>query len=376
MIDTHIDINPNLYCVEVDDPVYSTANWTRKDSQTSYGINCNTNICTVSIPDANFKNYLVNNSLINTNGDNEIQCDEATDFTGIINCSNLGITDVTGLEAFTNITRLDCSKNQLTNLDISTNTSLRYLNCNTNQLTSLDVSNNLGVRILICSKNQLTSIDVTANTALVNLSCNENLLTNLDVSTNTNLKYLNCKLNQLSTLDVSNNSMLDIFYCGNNQITTLDVSNNSRLRYFNSKSSLLENLNMANGQNSSIVSFDIKNNPNLTCVKVDNVVYSNNSWINKDIQTSYGRTCSVSASMRSNEFSDVTMYPNPAKEIVYINSNETVISKIEILDFSSRVLKKYLGEEKGINISDLKSGMYFVKIYSKENFIIKRLIKE
>ena len=41
----------------------------------------------VNIPDANFKAYLVGNSLINTNGDNEIQVSEATIFNGTIDCS-------------------------------------------------------------------------------------------------------------------------------------------------------------------------------------------------------------------------------------------------------------------------------------------------
>ena len=41
----------------------------------------------VNIPDANFKAYLVGNTLINTNADTEIQQSEATAFTGTINCS-------------------------------------------------------------------------------------------------------------------------------------------------------------------------------------------------------------------------------------------------------------------------------------------------
>jgi hypothetical protein len=42
----------------------------------------------VNIPDANFKAYLVGNTAINTNGDNEIQVSEATPFVGSINCSS------------------------------------------------------------------------------------------------------------------------------------------------------------------------------------------------------------------------------------------------------------------------------------------------
>ena len=95
----------------------------------------------VNIPDANFKAYLVGNTAINTNGDNEIQVSEATPFVGSINCSNLGIFDLTGIEAFTALTNLNCEQNQLAILDVSTNTDLTSLICNTNQLTILDVRN-------------------------------------------------------------------------------------------------------------------------------------------------------------------------------------------------------------------------------------------
>ena len=62
----------------------------------------------VNIPDANFKAYLVGYSAINTNGDTEIQVAEANVFTGMIDCSDLGISDLTGIEAFTALTELRC----------------------------------------------------------------------------------------------------------------------------------------------------------------------------------------------------------------------------------------------------------------------------
>ena len=68
----------------------------------------------VNIPDANFKAYLVNNSFINTNNDSEIQVSEATNYTDGIYVSNLNISDLTGIEAFTSLTSLYC--NNLTTL--------------------------------------------------------------------------------------------------------------------------------------------------------------------------------------------------------------------------------------------------------------------
>ena len=129
-------------------------------------------VCTVSlttfaqnvyIPDVNFKAYLIGNTLINTNADAEIQVSEAIVFTGDIDCSNLDVSDLTGIEAFTVLTFLDCTGNQLTTLDLSQNTELFYCRCAQNQLTCLNAQNgnNVNFPFLFTSVNpNLTCIEV------------------------------------------------------------------------------------------------------------------------------------------------------------------------------------------------------------------------
>jgi Leucine-rich repeat (LRR) protein len=75
-----------------------------------------------------------------------------------------------------NVTCLNCSGNQLTNLDVSNDPALELLNCSKNQLISLDVSNNITLKALNCSGNQLTSLDVSNNTTLRVLDCSGNQL--------------------------------------------------------------------------------------------------------------------------------------------------------------------------------------------------------
>ncbi|PKR81341.1 hypothetical protein CW751_04605 [Brumimicrobium salinarum] len=112
----------------------------------------NTSSCAniVNIPDANFKTALLEHgttitgagiSPIDTDGDGEICETEAQAYTGNIQIPSQGISDLTGIEAFTALTVLNCSSNQLTNLDVSANTALLTLNCTFNQLTSLNVAN-------------------------------------------------------------------------------------------------------------------------------------------------------------------------------------------------------------------------------------------
>ena len=130
------------------------------------------------------------------------------------------------------ISYFDCSKNQLTALDVSKNTALTELYCYNNQLTALDVSKNTALTNLNFYKNQLAALDVSKNTILKILGCSYNQLTALDVSKNTGLVYLACTNNQLKALDVSKNTALIWLYCFNNQLTALDVSKNTALGQF------------------------------------------------------------------------------------------------------------------------------------------------
>ncbi|MDC1227073.1 MopE-related protein, partial [Algibacter sp.] len=51
------------------------------------------------------------------------------------------ISDLTGIEDFTSLTSLDCSRNKFTSLNISNNVALTVLECYGNQLTSLNLKN-------------------------------------------------------------------------------------------------------------------------------------------------------------------------------------------------------------------------------------------
>ena len=153
----------------------------------------------VNFPDTLFKAALVNNSAINTNGDGEIQLTEANTYNGSILVAGLGITDLTGIEAFVAIDSLDCSSNTIWGYDQMTGVYIII-----SSLSSLNVSANTALTYLNCSENSLPSVDVSANMALTYLGCAGNQLNSLDVSANMNLTYLNCARNyQLTGLNIS-----------------------------------------------------------------------------------------------------------------------------------------------------------------------------
>ena len=259
----------------------------------------------VNIPDANFKAYLVGNSSINTNGDTEIQVSEATAFNGAINCANMNISDLTGIETFTNLTSLNCNYNYLTSLDLSNSTILTELNCKSNDLISIDLSNNLNLSWLDCNDNYLTNLDLNQNLTLIYLDCAYNQLTNLNVNNNIILIEIHCENNQLTSLDVSNNDSLFGFDCEENLLTNLDVSNNTALVYFFCSMNQLISLDLRNGNNNNMLWWDsgspipgisVSNNPYLNCINVDDSSYCNSNWLSEmDPQHYYSNNCPPSA---------------------------------------------------------------------------------
>ena len=117
--------------------------------------------------------------------------------------------DGTTMTIYGDIRDFICSENgaNLTALDPSHNTQLRWLFCKNNSLSSLDVSNNTKLEMLICYDNKFSSLDVSGCTQLTNLRCSSNTLTSLDVSGCTQLKVLDCYGNNFTT------AALDDIYC-------------------------------------------------------------------------------------------------------------------------------------------------------------------
>lgn len=176
-------------------------------------------------PDAKFLEYV---KQFDTDGNGSLSQAELEKVT-VIYVLGMGIKDLTGIEFFPELKDLDCSENQLTQLDVSKNPNLKRLVCYKNKLTSLDVSGNTSLTELQCYTNQLTSLNLGENANLNKLNCVVNRLTSLDLSGNANLTILSCSSNLLTSLDVSNNPNLILLDCERNLLTSLNVSKNTEL---------------------------------------------------------------------------------------------------------------------------------------------------
>ena len=197
----------------------------------------------ITIPDANFKNYLVTN--FDTNIDGEISFAEATAVVFSINCSSLNIADLTGIEAFTNIQNLICNINLLTSIpDLSGLSNLQSLNCSSNQLTDLpNISGLTNMQELNCRSNQITSLpNLSTLTSLRIIYSQDNQITSINALP-TSLEFIQCFNNKLASLpqlshlinltylDITTNRItnlptmpinLDTFLCTNNWLDESD----------------------------------------------------------------------------------------------------------------------------------------------------------
>jgi len=180
----------------------------------------------VDIPDTAFLNALIELG-VDTNGDGQISYVEAEAGDSFnLNLGSKGISNLTGIKAFTNSSYIDCADNGLTSLDVSNLPALTFLCCWGNELTSINVANDTALTWLDCWGNQLTSLDVSSNISLRVLLFSDNKLTNLDISSNKEIRDLRCSDNELTYLDVSNNPKLAEFNCSGNKLENLDISNN------------------------------------------------------------------------------------------------------------------------------------------------------
>ena len=199
-----------------------------------------------AFPDENFSKYVRDKFDKDKNGylsDTEVAA--VTE----LSIGKQGISSLNGIGFFKNLTKLDCSGNRLTNLDVSHNTELTTLECNKNNLENLDVSHNAKLTKFFCSSNKLANLDISHNTDLTELGCSSNKLSSLDVSHNTELTTLVCSHNKLTSLNLSNNTKLTTLNCDFNKLASLDISHNTDLTELNCTKNNLKSLDVSNNKN-------------------------------------------------------------------------------------------------------------------------------
>jgi Leucine-rich repeat (LRR) protein len=244
MTDISVEDNSGLNCVLVDDEDIVNTATVDFDQQTTFS----STFCDYTlIPDANFEARLEALGYDDISGDGQVPT-ELIEGVSSLDIDAQNITDLTGIEDFAALDELYADDNNITAVDFSNNTLLRRLFLRNNSIAVLDLTANSRIQRLLVENNGMTDLNVTG-------------LTNLDS-----------------------------FFAAGNNLTSLDLSSNTRMKILGLGSNNLSFLNMRNGNNGNITIWQTVNNPNLTCVLVDDVAYADANFTNRDPQTIYSDT--------------------------------------------------------------------------------------
>lgn len=334
-----------------------------------------------------------------------------------LNCKGNSIANLDA-SVFPNLTKLDCSYNQLTQLNVSGLSQLTQLNCSKNHLTQLNIQNLTDLKILYCIFNNLTQINLSGLTELENFQADVNQLNDVVLANNTGLKLLSIPGNSLTQLDIQSAPNIESLSLNTNNLSTLNFSGLNHLRYVDVSNNLFTDINLS--QTPLLNNLICVNNPNLTTINVRNNYLSwgdsdlldfpfrfedlpnlssicmDNGEQNNLINTNYnvsgnvhifgGENCDIPLQISTAATSDfsidnlIDLYPNPAESVINLNvPSNFQVQSLNIFNSLGQIVKTEVFENDSvipaINISDLKTGTYFVETLTDSGKTTQKFIK-
>lgn len=182
----------------------------------------------INFPDKVFKKYLIDT--FDKDGDGEISMTEALTITKVL-CPQKGIKSIAGIEYLSNLEVLDCSRNEIENIDISINGNLKHLSCYSNPIYTLNIKNNPLLITLYCGNCNMAELDCSQNKDLEILSCGFNPLREIDLWENKKLILLRVRRCQLEDLELRSLKVLQKLDCSENKLYKLQLYENKDLIY-------------------------------------------------------------------------------------------------------------------------------------------------
>ena len=362
---------PKLFCIQVDDTVYSVANW--KDIDTvNNGFNQDCIIKTY-VPDDNFEQALIDLGYDTAPLDDYVPTANIQSVE-VLNIKGKRIEDLTGLEEFVSLKDLNISRNQYTQVDLSKNVLLEKLYVRETIFTTIDLTNNVYLKEFDGYYSDVKNFDFSNNLNLKKIAIYEAEMESLNIANCLAIESLAIQDNKLQTVDFSKNINLKALNIANNKVTSLDLTNNTKLTVLNiSNNTMLTSVNLTNTNNTNVTYYKSFFTPNLNCIQVDNAAYSTTNWTNIDAANTFSENCTT-ASVDNLSLTDFSIYPNPANEYLTVATNEDV-KKVVI--YNMQGAEVFTSKTKAINTSILTSGVYLIKVITKDNKVgVKRLIKK
>ena len=130
------------------------------------------------------------------------------------------------------IKNIDCSKNDLTFLDVSKASYLEQLLCDDNALENIVLGYNSKISLLYCGSNKLKNLDLKRLPRLLDFSCWGNEFSSLELEKTPLLTSLVCRDNKIEgVLNLENNVHIEQLNCYNNLITSIKLHPQNHIRH-------------------------------------------------------------------------------------------------------------------------------------------------
>jgi len=85
----------------------------------------------------------------------------------------------------------------------------------------------------------------------------------------------------------------------------------------------------------------------------------------------------ITTGVKESNLPGLTVYPNPAQNILYLKNAEDIeISNLMVADSSGKIILQQAGSASAINISMLPQGLYFLKIVTPQGNHMQKFIKQ
>lgn len=168
-----------------------------------------------------------------------------------LKCNEAGIESTAGLEKLTELTDLQLSNNDISEIDLSENTKLEHLVLAHNNIESLDLTNNDKLIGINLSNNPISDIDLPENSGSIKqLYLSDTSIVDGDflkkgIKKLINLEELNLDTDYIEEIDLSQNTKLKVLTAYNNMIGEIDLSHNIALVDLNLRDNYLEEIDIS-----------------------------------------------------------------------------------------------------------------------------------
>lgn len=242
----------------------------------------------------------------------------------------------------------------LTRIDFDQTHALEYISCHDNEnLAVIEVRGTLAMKYLNCSNNQLAELDLSQNEFLESLYCHNNKISSLDLSLNEKIAFVHCNDNQLTELNLKN---------GQNALMTGGQTE------FEGETLYMEGLDATD--NSELECIQVDNSGDATAgtspydswLKDDFASYSEDCQSPLDV-TEYELDRSV------------RLLPNPVEDRIHIESSSLSITRVTVYSVLGNTLKDFFTDFHHLEVMDLKPGIYYVRVNLENGAVVKKMIK-